>query len=174
MLALVLLWVGPVKANPEANALPTAGQVVAGAASISTNQNTMTVHQSTERAAIDWQTYNVGSAATVNYQQPDANAVILNRVTSANASQIDGAINANGTVIISNANGITFGKGAEVNAGAVVATTLNQSNDDFMKGSTTWQGNNTGAVVNHGKITATNAHGYVALLAPEVRNEGYV
>jgi filamentous hemagglutinin family protein len=134
----------------------------------------MTVQQSTERAVIDWQTYNLGGAATVNYQQPDANAVILNRVTSASASQIDGAINANGTVIISNANGVTFGKGAEVNAGAVVATTLNQSNDDFMKGSTTWQGNNTGAVVNHGKITATNAHGYVALLAPEVRNEGYV
>ena len=155
-------------------ALPVNGQVVAGQATISQNGATMNVQQTTNRAVINWDSYNVGSNATVNYQQPNASSATLNRVTGATPSQINGAIRANGTVMISNSNGVTFGKGSQVDAASVVATTLNQSDQDFMNGSTTWSGNATGKVVNKGTITATGVNGYVALLASEVRNEGYV
>jgi filamentous hemagglutinin family protein len=164
----------PSKPALAGNALPVNGQVSAGQATISQSGNAMTVQQTTARAVINWDSYNVGSKASVTYQQPNSSAVTLNRVTGATASQINGAISANGTIIISNSNGVTFGRGAQVDAAAVVATTLNQSDQEFMSGSTTWSGGSTGKVVNRGTITATSANGYIALLAPEVRNEGYV
>jgi filamentous hemagglutinin family protein len=92
------------------NALPTGGQVVAGAATMAQTGNALQVHQTTNRAVIDWKTFSVGSNAQVTFQQPDANSVTLNRVTTATASQIHGALSANGKVIISNAEGVTFGK----------------------------------------------------------------
>ena len=167
-----MVWAG----GMEANTLPTNGHVVAGQASIAQSANTMNISQTTQRAAIDWNTFNVGTNAQVNFNQPNAQAVTLNRVTGATASEIDGALHANGQVIIENSNGITFGKGAQVDAAAVVATTMDISNQDFMAGKTTFQGNGsgTGSVVNEGHIAATEPNGYIALLAPEVRNEGYL
>jgi filamentous hemagglutinin family protein len=110
----------------------------------------------------------------VNYQQPNSQAVLLNRVVSATPSQIDGAIKANGRIIIANTNGVTFGKGADVQAAAVVATTMNQTDQEFMEGSNTFSGSATGKVVNKGKLQVNDASGYVALLAPEVRNQGVI
>ena len=110
------------------------------------------------------------------YQQPDANSVTLNRVAGGvTPSQIDGAVQANGTVVFSNPNGVTFGKTAQVDAGAVVATTMNQSNEDFMSGKGTYTA--TGGANAQGKVTnrgSLKANEYVALMAPEVRNEGVI
>jgi hypothetical protein len=59
-----------------------------------------------------------------------------------------------------------------VNVGGIVATTHDMSDADFMAGSTTFNRNGaTGSVVNDGTIT-TSLNGYIALLAPEVRNSG--
>ncbi|MBT8584837.1 filamentous hemagglutinin N-terminal domain-containing protein [Polynucleobacter paneuropaeus] len=160
------------------NALPTGGNVVAGAATISSTSTatsaTMNINQTSQRAVINWQTFNVGKNATVNFNQPNSSAVTLNRVVSATPSMIQGAINANGQVILVNPNGVTFGKGAEVNAAGVVASTLNISNQDFMNGKNIYSGNGEGKIVNKGTITATDPNGYIALLAPEIRNQGYL
>ena len=142
------------------NALPTGGKVVAGAATISSTSTatsaTMNINQTSQRAVINWQTFNVGKNATVNFNQPNSSAVTLNRVVSATPSMIQGAINANGQVILVNPNGVTFGKGAEVNAAGVVASTLNISNQDFMNGKNIYSGNGEGKIVNKGTITATD------------------
>ena len=89
---------------------------------------------------------------------------------------IDGAINANGQVIFVNPNGVVFGKGAQVNVGGLVATTMNIANDAFMnaKDSMTFEGGDTGKIVNKGRITIHDAKGFVALMAPEVKNEGVI
>jgi len=47
-------------------ALPVNGQVVAGQAAISQNGAKMNVQQTTNRAVINWDSYNVGSNASVN------------------------------------------------------------------------------------------------------------
>ncbi|QWD15694.1 filamentous hemagglutinin N-terminal domain-containing protein [Polynucleobacter paneuropaeus] len=160
------------------NALPTGGNVVAGAATISSTSTaksaTMNINQTSQRAVINWQTFNVGKNATVNFNQPNSGSVTLNRVVSATPSMIQGAINANGQVILVNPNGVTFGKGAQVNAAGVVASTLNISNQDFMNGKNIYSGNGEGKIVNKGTITATDPNGYIALLAPEIRNQGYL
>lgn len=159
---------------PPPQQLPTGGQVVGGQASISQNGAVMNIQQTSGRAAIDWQRFDVGSQATVNFVQPDAGAVALNRVTGPGASQILGHVNANGQVFITNANGVYFAPTAQVNVGGLAATTHQIGLADFMAGTYRFTRDGaTGSVVNEGQLTASLG-GYVALLAPEVRNQGVV
>src|SRR5690349_16688335 len=90
------------------NALPTGGRVVGGQAAISQAGAAMSIQQSSARAAIDWRSFNIGSAASVTFTQPSASAIALNRVWGADPSQIMGRISANGQVFLSNPNGVLF------------------------------------------------------------------
>ena len=163
-------------AAPAPNALPTGGQVVAGTAAITQAGNTMNINQSSQRAVINWSSFDVGSQAKVNFNQPNAQAATLNYVNSASKSMINGAVNANGQVIFVNNNGVVFGKGAEVNVGGMVATTMNTSAQEFMDGKAiqTYEGGATGKVVNKGHITGNNINSYIALMAPQVKNTGVI
>ncbi|WP_166444133.1 filamentous hemagglutinin N-terminal domain-containing protein, partial [Pararobbsia silviterrae] len=118
----------------HAQSLPTGGQVQAGNANISQTGTTMNINQSSQRAVIDWNTFNVGQGNTVRFNQPNAQAQTLNRVTGAEASQIQGSLLANGQVLIQNANGVLFGNGAVVNVGALLATTKSIDANAFMAG----------------------------------------
>ena len=69
-------------AAPPVNALPTGAQVVAGAASITQSASRMDINQSTQKAVLNWQSFNIGADAQVNFVQPSASAVALNRVLS--------------------------------------------------------------------------------------------
>jgi filamentous hemagglutinin family protein len=120
--ALALLTLDPSLAH--AQALPTNGQVVAGQAAISQNANTMNINQGSQRAVINWDTFNVGQGNTVQFNQPNAQAQAqaLNRVVTGVPSNIQGTLLANGQVLIQNANGVLFGKGAVVNVGSLLAS----------------------------------------------------
>ncbi|MBT8603072.1 hypothetical protein G6662_00585 [Polynucleobacter paneuropaeus] len=160
------------------NALPINGKVVAGVATISQTSTatnaTMTVNQTSQRAVINWDSFNVGKNAAVNFVTPGANSSTLNRVTGASPSLIQGALSSNGQIILVNANGITFGRGAQVDAPGVVASTMDIANKDFMDGKSTFSGSGSGKIVNKGTISATTQDGFIALLAPEVQNQGYL
>jgi len=156
----------------DINTLPNGGQVVSGMASIGRiGGNTLNVNQASQRAAIDWQSFNIGSAATVNFQQPSANAVTLNRVLGNEASQIYGKLNSNGQVFFSNPNGVLFVSGAQVNVGGILATTLNIDNTDFMAGNYRFANPGNGILRNEGLI---NAAGSAALVGNTVQNTGQI
>jgi filamentous hemagglutinin family protein len=159
---------------PAPTALPTGATVVGGSAAVSQNSASMTIRQTSLRGAIDWQSFNVGAQAKVNFVQPSRDAVTLNRVLDTQGSQIFGKITANGQVFLSNPNGVYFSPSAVVDVGALVATTHTMSVADFMAGKSSFtRAGATGSVVNEGKLTA-DIGGYIALLAPEVRNQGVV
>ena len=159
---------------PPANALPTGGKVTAGQATISQNGNQMTVGQGSNKAIIDWTSFNIGKNASVTFQQPNANAIALNRVTAGDASQIHGQLNANGQVWLINPNGVVFGQGSKVDVGGLVASTMNISNADFENGNYQFSRNGaTGSIANHGELTAKDG-GSIALLAPTVSNDGVI
>ncbi|OGT01232.1 MAG: hypothetical protein A2Z65_01115, partial [Gallionellales bacterium RIFCSPLOWO2_02_58_13] len=161
-------------APPAPDQLPAGGQVVAGSASIGQAGAVMNINQSSQRAAIDWQTFNVGSAASVNFNQPSAASVTLNRVLDSNPSQIFGRITAPGQVFLTNPGGVYFAPGASVDVGALMATTHGISNADFMAGNDRFTRNGaTGSIINEGNLSA-GLGGYIALLAPEVRNQGVI
>ena len=164
--------------TPVANQLPTGGSVARGSATISQTATAqaaaMTVNQSSQRAVINWDSFNLGSAASINFVQPNAQAVTLNRVNDNNPSQIFGRITSNGQVFLSNPSGVYFSPTASVDVGALVATTHRISDENFMVGTYQFERNgSTGRVVNEGRINVALG-GYVALLAPEVQNAGVV
>jgi len=159
---------------PSVQQLPVGGQVVAGQASMQQSGATLNVSQTSQKAILNWQSFDVGAAATVNFTQPGASSVALNRVVGGDPSQIFGRINANGQVFLSNPNGIYFSPTASVNVGSLLATSARISDADFMAGRLTFtSGAANGRVVNAGSLTA-GLGGYIALLAPEVRNQGVI
>ncbi|MCX7210613.1 MAG: filamentous hemagglutinin N-terminal domain-containing protein, partial [Burkholderiales bacterium] len=164
----------PGLAQPPTNQLPTNPQLIAGQATVSQSNADMLVQQASQRAVMNWDSFNVGRDAKVTFQQPSSSAAILNRVVGSDTSQIFGQINANGQVFLMNPSGVFFSPTASVNVGSLVATTHNISVDDFMQGKMRFDRNGaTGGLINEGNITAALG-GYVALLAPEVRNNGVI
>ncbi len=158
-------------APPAPSTLPTGGQIVAGQAIISQNGNAMTINQGSNKAILNWNSFSIGSQASVNFQQPSSNSIALNRVLGSDPSAIYGSLHANGQVFLVNPSGVLFGQGAHVDVGGMVASTLNIGNNDFLSGNNRFTRDGaTGAVVNQGELIGK----YIALLAPEVRNEGVI
>ena len=136
----------------------------------------LTVNQATDKAIINWNTFNIGNGETTQFVQPSANSVTLNRVTGGlGTSEIDGALKANGNVFLINPDGILFGPHSVVDVGGLVATTNDIKNDDFMAGRYVFgqPGKADASVVNAGNITAATG-GFAALVAPGVRNSGTI
>lgn len=157
---------------PALNQLPIGAQVTAGQVAIQNKGNITTVKQGSAKAAVNWNSFDIGANASVNFVQPDAGSVILNRVNSNNPSQIHGQMNANGQVYLVNPAGVYFAPGSSVNVGGLVATTHQMSDADFLAGKTSFSRQGaSGAVINEGNLQA-RLGGYIALLAPEVRNKG--
>ena len=72
---------GTVAARPAtAHTLPTGGEVAAGQASIATGGKSLTVTQTSDRAAINWQSFSIGKGKSVVFEQPTSSSVALNRV----------------------------------------------------------------------------------------------
>ena len=172
-IALIPVLPAPTWAAPPAGTLPTNGQIVGGAAagSISTAGSAMTIQQNQQRMIANWESFSIGSAASVHFAQPSG-GVALNRVTGSAPSEIFGRLTSTGSVFLINPNGVLFGRSAQVDVGALVATTMKLSDSDFMAGNTAFTGGN-GSVINQGNLSAEQG-GYIALLAPEVRNEGLI
>jgi filamentous hemagglutinin family protein len=172
LLPVIALFVAP-----PALALPLGGQVASGNVTIGTPApNTMAITQGTPKGIVNWNSFSIGANETVNIAQPSAQAVLLNRVVGSQASTIAGRMNANGQVFLVNPAGVLFARGASVNVGSLVASTLGISDRDFLAGKYRFASASPqagGQVVNQGTITA-GEHGTVALLGAQVDNSGTV
>ena len=158
----------------HAHALPTGEQVVAGQVAISrpSSQN-MQIDQASQKGIVNWQGFSIGASEHVNISQPSASAALLNRVLGNNPSEIFGRLTANGQVFLVNNAGVLFAPGASVNVGALFASSLSMSNEDFLSGRYVFSNSgNAGSVVNQGTIVT--ASGYTALVGPQVRNDGVI
>ena len=156
-------------------ALPQDGQIVAGTGNISTPTATsMQVDQNTNQMIINWQSFSTGAAESVNFSQPSANAIVMNRVVGTDPSLLLGNLTANGQVFISNGSGVFFGPGSQVDTHGLIATTMGISNQDFLDRNYNFSqdiDNPLTAVINEGNISATS---YVGFLAPSVENRGTI
>jgi filamentous hemagglutinin family protein len=169
--ALVTFGALPGAAGPD-------GAVVTGGSATVQGQGTASViiNQNTDRAIINWNTFNIGTNESARFNQPSASSVTLNRVVGGlGPSMIDGTLTANGRVFVINRDGMLFGPNAVINTAGFLATTSDIKNKDFMAGR--YNFNRPGApdasIVNLGHITATNG-GFAALVAPGVRNSGTI
>src|SRR3954449_2076363 len=130
-------------------ALPVGGTTVAGHGQIAQSGSVLTVEQTSSRLAIDWQSFNIGAGQSVLFKQPSTQSIALNRVLGQDPSVILGNLSANGQVFVLNPNGVLFGRGARVSVGALLASTLQMSVEDFLAGHFTLTGgDHSGSVIN--------------------------
>lgn len=153
------------------DALPSDGKVSFGDATIITSETdpTMNVFQTSDKAIIDWNSFNVGKDATVNFIQtlngkPNVAAMTLNRVNEAGGmSEIAGHINSIGSFILVNPNGTMFYDGSEVNAAGVIVSTAEIDEDKFKNGQLYFKQNSTtnANITVNGTINASTNGSYM-------------
>ncbi|MGV3627849.1 MAG: filamentous hemagglutinin N-terminal domain-containing protein [Betaproteobacteria bacterium] len=170
-----LLFTTPVS---QAQQLPTGGNVVSGSASIhNTSATQQVITQGSNKAIINWQGFSIGQGNSVQFVQPGASSVVLNRVVGHDPSAIFGSLSANGQVFLVNPQGIYFSPSASLNVAGLIASTHNIRDDDFLAGrySFTRDPNSpaTASVINEGLIRAREG-GYVVLAGDYVANRGIV
>jgi trimeric autotransporter adhesin len=173
LLSALLGGAGLAYAQVPANTLPTGGQVVVGSAQLQQGSHQLIVNQATPRLGIDWQSFSIGSGATVEFRQPGSDSVALNRIVGDSGSEIYGRLRANGQVFLVNPRGVLFAPGSKADVGGLVASTLDITQADFAAGRYHFQGNGSGSVVNQGTLRASSG-GYLALLGQQVANEGEI
>ncbi|WP_322058892.1 filamentous hemagglutinin N-terminal domain-containing protein, partial [Paraburkholderia sp. J63] len=154
------------------------GVVAAGSGTIGTQGNTTTITQSTDRMVVNWNNFDIAKNQAVAIKQPSATSAILNRVTTAAPTQIDGSLTANGRVFVVNPSGVMFSKTSQVNVGSLVASTLSVDSQKFMDGGEPVTGimnfsagGGNGVVSNDGQMTASEA---VVLLGAQATNQGTI
>ncbi|OQW68939.1 MAG: hypothetical protein BVN34_05295 [Proteobacteria bacterium ST_bin12] len=105
----------------------TAGQLPAG------SNGLLNINQITQKGILTGPNFNIGSAATVNFNHlGGAGSATLVRING-DRSVIQGALNSpNGSVYLINQNGILFANGARVNVNGLVASALDLQDTDFL------------------------------------------
>ncbi len=156
--------------NIDQFALPTGGQVVSG--NIDINQPSvgrLDVNQTTQQGIVNWNTFNVGSSASVYFNQPTNKSTILNNVVTGK-SIINGSIFSNGRLILVNPTGILMGPTSAVRAEGAILSTLNITNQNFLNNNLSFSTDKLSQLTASGKIDAQ----YVALISPEINNKGQI
>ncbi|MFA4993117.1 MAG: GLUG motif-containing protein, partial [Candidatus Omnitrophota bacterium] len=156
-------------ANPEGES------VAAGSASFDRSvANTLTVNTASNNTIINYNSFNIAANETTRFNQPNAGSAVLNRVVGADPSSIYGTMSSNGKIFLVNPNGILFGPGSRVDAPAIIASTLDIANDDFLNGNYNFFKNGENAfIINQGRL-ASSPGGFIALLSQAVNNQGLI
>ena len=180
------------RAEPPRTELPQAATqfVTPGSGSAALpqmNGNAMTIMQNSQKVILNWQNFNIGRDASVTFNQPDSSSSALNRIAQGSPSQIFGKLSANGQIYLLNQNGIIFGNSAVVDTHALVASTLNISDANFLNGLTNVINQNNSAfvadstmdpqasiAVQSGAVLKTDEGGRIMILAPRVENAGEI
>lgn len=154
---------------------PVLDNVSNGQVSFDSNTpNTLIVNQASDKAIINWTSFNIGQDETTRFVQPSSSSVALNRINPMQgASQIYGTLQANGQIILVNPSGIYFGPNAHVDVAGLIATTAQISDDSFLSGTYQFYDAGNGVISNRGEIIARD-NGLVALLGSNVSNEGFI
>src|SRR5450756_1606882 len=151
---------------------PTGLSVSTGSASThqTGSQLNVTVGQ---LAVLNWQSFDIQKGETTSFLQPSAGSIVFNVIGGANPSQIFGNLNANGTVILANANGFYFGPDSMIKVGGSFIATTARLPPDFGSGAT-WQFAGTpplASIINYGQIEVGTGKS-LYLIAEKIGNHG--
>ncbi len=155
---------------PLAN--PSGAEVISGQASIDNSVTGITTITNSPNAIIHWQNFNIAENETTRFIQQNSQSAVLNRILGENPSTLLGQLVSNGKVLLINPNGIVFGANALVDTQGLIASSLNLSNEDFLRGNYHFiAGARTGNIANEGIIRA-GKDGNIILIAPSIENNG--
>lgn len=182
VISLIILTTYTGATYASAQDLPQEENVVFGTVNIEKTADKMTIKQETNKAQINWKSFDIGKNKEVEFKQPNENSVAYNRVTGGNASQIQGKLKANGKVYLANPNGVIITKGAEINVAGLLATTKdleqisengnsNTNTNKFTRKAKEGKVLTEGQVINEGEIKAQD---FVVLNGDQVINKGEI
>ena len=145
-----------------------------GQASYEYNGQHLDVRVNTNQLIANARSLDIAKNESVRIHQLTSQDTALFRSIGSSATQIFGSLTANGKVFLVNQNGVLFGQGAQVDVGSLVATSMNITDDDFLKGQYQFSTNgNTANIINHGVIKVADG-GYAVLLGKVVENTGSI
>jgi filamentous hemagglutinin family protein len=160
---------------PSVTALPKLNTVVQNATVSNPVGNTLTIQQTGQNAIIDWNSFDIGSSATVIFNQKgNTSWSALNCILDQNPSQIYGTLTSTGSIYLINQNGILFGPGSQINVHSLIASSLNITDDDFLANNLHFKGSDASGVVSNQGTIKTDATGTVFLFGSEVENNGTI
>ncbi|MDA7746923.1 filamentous hemagglutinin N-terminal domain-containing protein, partial [Psychromonas sp.] len=159
----------------QVSAEPSGAVIVGGTGTITVDDLSTIIDQTSDNMAIDWDSYNIDATESVIYNQPDSTSISLNNILSSDGSVIAGSIESNGVVILANPNGLLFTGTSVINVGSIIASGLQVNSSDFMNGEyvLTELLDSEGTVINYGLINAS-VGGNVALIGKQVENHGLI
>jgi filamentous hemagglutinin family protein len=161
-------------------------------------QTTVTINQTAAQAILSWNSFNVSPKTTVNFnQQGNTDWVALNKIAaSGTPSQILGSIKASGQVYLIDPNGIIFGASSQVNVGALIASSAEIGDSQFLSNGIYSTETGTGSQAVYapsftkaggaitvdegaeigasGPASVTNGGGFVLLMGTQVSNAGSI
>src|SRR4030095_12329542 len=152
---------------------PFGEKLKAGSAEFVREGDNLIIRQGSDKLIVDWNDFSIGEGELTKFIQPRSNSAPLNRVYGGNPSSIYGSLRANGKVYLINPNGVFIGPSRPIYAGSFVASTLDTSDEEFLKGAgLTFKGSSDASVVNLGTITALDGDAF--LIATTVENHGTI
>lgn len=152
---------------------PQEGKAVAGGVKIQTSGPSQLTVRVSDRAVIEWDSFSIEAHEKTRFIQHSASGAVLNRVVGKDPSAILGTLQSNGAVYLVNQNGIVFGKKCVLDVGALVASTLDISNEQFRSGQEmVLKGDSMASIINLGTIKAKT--GSIILAAHRVENKGSI
>ena len=170
---ICLLWSVSVMAAPD-----LAG-VSAGSAFVTQNAAQTLVQQTTDKAVLNWNNFDVASDHHVIFQQPNAGSFTLNRVPSfLFPTYIDGRITANGSIAIVNPQGIFIGPSGVIQSAGFIASTHDILDSDVMDTDNVLNFNiapfSPSIISNQGRMEVST-NGKIIIQAPSINmNGGYL
>ncbi len=157
--------------------LPQGATVTNGTATFSNpNENTLEINAS-NKAIINYSSFDVAKNETVIINLPSINNSVLNRVLGSSASQILGSVVCNGIFIIINEKGIFFGPNSNINVGSLIASTRDISDTDFMNSNYIFsrlsKDQMDALILNQGQINISDG-GFGIMIAGGIENAGTI
>ncbi|NVN90572.1 MAG: filamentous hemagglutinin family protein [Desulfuromonadales bacterium] len=171
----------------DVNQLPGGFDLKSGLATYTNIDGTMTITQTSDKAIINWSSFDIGRYASVIFKQGSSNSAVLNRIFDVNPSIINGSLTANGKVYLINRNGVFFGPSGSVQVQSLIASAFDISDDNFNSGRLIFKddhfsdtdpsnptpiSDNT-VIQNEGTIT-THSGGSVFFVGPRIKNLGRI
>jgi len=139
--------------------------------------NTKMIIQAPDKTIMNFDSFNISKDYTVDVRLPDATSSFLARDLSGNYSYLNGTLNCNGLFILTNTNGINVGPDAHINTQALILSTRDITNTNFVDGKYIFEKQidqqRDRLLLNRGEITISKG-GFGVLIAGAVENQGVI
>ncbi|MDW8349322.1 MAG: filamentous hemagglutinin N-terminal domain-containing protein [Verrucomicrobiae bacterium] len=175
-LLLAITLILPLVTKGLSQTLPTGAHVVHGDVTINTTDTQLHFHQTTPKAIVNFDTFNIAAGHGVHFHLPNFEAATLARVTGPAASYLDGTLTSTGSLYLINPHGILIGQdGRILTQGSLALSTLDIIDQQFLNStsSLSFIGHPlaNGWIENQGRI---QAYGDLYLIGTQIRNTGSI